>query len=306
MGSPEVALPALRALLDGPHEVVGVLTRPDARAGRGHGFRASPVADAAAGAGLPALRPSRVGDPDALAAIAGLHPDCAAVVAYGALLPQAALDAVPLGWVNLHFSLLPRWRGAAPVQHALFAGDARTGVTTFRIVRELDAGPVYSSLATIVGADETAGQLLARLAESGAGVLADTLDAVAVGADPTDQPTAGVSTAPKVGVADARIDWTADAASIDRRIRGCTPAPGAWTVFRGQRVKLGPAQPIDELDRPLDPGQLAVRSERDRVAVGTGDGVLTLSTVQPAGRPALPASAWARGARPGTDEGFTR
>jgi len=303
-GSPEVALPALDALLTGPHEVAGVLTRPDAPAGRGRGMRPSAVGAAAADAGLPVLKPARLSDPEALAALAELAPDCAAVVAYGALLRQSALDAVPRGWVNLHFSLLPRWRGAAPVQHALFAGDATTGVTTFRIVRELDAGPVFASVPTDVGPHETAGELLARLAGTGAEVLGATLDAVASGAEPTAQPADGITVAPKVTVADAALDWTADAAGVDRRVRGCTPEPGAWTTFRGQRVKLGPVRPVDvppgaggvAAGEPV-PGELVVRTAPARVEVGTGRGSVVLSTVQPAGRPATDAAAWARGAR---------
>ena len=306
-GSPEVALPALRSLIAGPHEVVGVLTRPDAPAGRGRGLRPSPVAAAAHEAGLRVLRPARVGDPDALADIAGLAPDCAVVVAYGALLPQRALDAVPGGWVNLHFSLLPRWRGAAPVQHALFAGDTTTGVTTFRIVRELDAGPVFESVPSPIGPHETAGDVLTRLADTGTGVLARTLDRVAAGDEPVPQPVDGVTLAPKVTVADAQVDWGLDAAVVDRRIRGCTPAPGAWTTFRGQRVKLGPVVAEGtavEAAAVLAPGEMAVATGPWRVLVGTGSGVVTLSTVQPAGRPATGAAAWARGVRPVADDRF--
>lgn len=312
-GSPEVALPALRSLLAGPHEVVGVLTRPDAPAGRGRGLRPSPVAAAAHEAGLPVLRPARVGDPDALADIAGLAPDCAVVVAYGALLPQRALDAVPGGWVNLHFSLLPRWRGAAPVQHALFAGDTTTGVTTFRIVRELDAGPVHESVPSPIGPRETAGDVLTRLADAGTDVLARTLDRVAAGSEPVPQPADGVTLAPKVTVADARVDWTLDAAVVDRWVRGCSPAPGAWSTFRGQRVKLGPVTlsadvpagpPGAARSVVLEPGEVAVRSGPSRVEVGTGRGVVTLTTVQPAGRPATEAAAWARGVRPVAGDRF--
>lgn len=318
-GSPEVALPSLRTLVAGPHEVVGVLTRPDAPAGRGRGLRPSPVAEAATDAGLRVLRPARVGDPDALADIAALAPDCAVVVAYGALLPQRALDAVPGGWVNLHFSLLPRWRGAAPVQHAVFAGDTATGVTTFRIVRELDAGPVYQSVASELGPHETAGDVLTRLAATGTGVLARTLDRVAAGEAPVPQPSDGVTVAPKVTVADAQVDWSLDAELVDRRVRGCTPAPGAWTTFRGQRVKLGPVQgstagpgstavagstAVPGSTVVLEPGELAVGGGGSRVEVGTGSGAVTLSTVQPAGRPATEAVAWARGARSAAGERF--
>lgn len=314
-GSPEVALPSLRTLVAGPHQVVGVLTRPDAPAGRGRGLRPSPVAVTAAGAGLPVLRPARVGDPDALAAIAALAPECAVVVAYGALLPQRALDTVAGGWVNLHFSLLPRWRGAAPVQHAVFAGDRATGVTTFRIVRELDAGPIYDSVSSEIGPHETSGDVLARLAELGSGVLARTLERVAVGDEPVPQPSDGTTLAPKVTVADAAVDWRLDAAVVDRQVRGCTPAPGPWTTFRGQRVKLGPVlvpasggrsgdDDLSDSSVAPGPGELAVRFGPGRVEVGTGSGPVTLSTVQPAGRPATDAAAWARGARPIPGERF--
>lgn len=305
-GSPQVALPSLQTLVAGPHEVVAVLTRPDAPAGRGRGLRPSPVAAAATDAGLRVLRPARVGDPDALADIAALAPDCAVVVAYGALLPQRALDAVPGGWVNLHFSLLPRWRGAAPVQHAVFAGDTATGVTTFRIVRELDAGPVYESAPAELGPRETAGDVLTRLARMGTGVLARTLDRVAAGEEPVRQPSDGVTLAPKVTVADAQVDWSIDAELVDQRVRGCTPAPGAWTTFRGQRVKLGPVQgsTVQGSTAVLEPGELAVGTGGSRVEVGTGSRPVTLSTVQPAGRPATEAAAWVRGARPIAGERF--
>lgn len=308
-GSPQAALPALRALLDSPHEVVGVLTRPDARAGRGRALRPAPVAAAAVAARVPVLRPDRPGTPAALTEINALDADCAVVVAYGALLPQTVLDAVPRGWVNLHFSLLPRWRGAAPVQHALFAGDGATGATTFRLVRELDAGPVFRSVRTVIGGQDTYGSLLARLAEDGADLLGPTLADLADGVQPTPQPAAGVTLAPKVAVADARIDWSADAHRIDRRIRGCTPVPGGWTTFRDARVKVGPVRTRDPGTTPEQapgPGGIAVRSGPARVVVGTGTTPVVLSTVQPAGRPVMDALAWVRGVRPAAGDGFDR
>jgi methionyl-tRNA formyltransferase len=311
-GTPSVALPALETLLAGPHEVQAVLTRPDAAAGRGRRTRSSPVAARAEQAGVEVLRPASPRDPDFQRRLAALAPDCAPVVAYGALLPEPAL-AVPVhGWVNLHFSLLPAWRGAAPVQHALLAGDDTTGATTFRLVRELDAGPVFGTTTEAVRPDDTAGDLLDRLAVSGAELLAATLDGIEAGRlVPVEQPAEGVSFAPRLQVDDARVRWDDPAFAVDRRVRACTPAPGAWTTLSGERLKLGPvalvepADPVDPVD-PVDhsdptrgtalaPGELS--AGRQQVLVGTATAPVRLGEVQPAGKQAMPAAAWARGAR---------
>ena len=296
-GTPEVALPSLRTLLDSPrHQVVAVVTRPDAEAGRGRRIRPSPVAELAEQAGLEVLKPAKAGDPDFLRRLRELAPDCCPVVAYGALLPQAALDIPRHGWVNLHFSLLPAWRGAAPVQHAVLHGDEITGATTFRIVKELDAGPVYGVLTEPIKPDDTSGDLLQRLAVAGAGLLAATLDGIEDGTlQARPQPAEGVSYAPKLEVADARVDWTAPALRVDRLVRACTPAPGAWTEFRGARLKLGPVRPVPDAPA-LAPGALSVG--KHTVLVGTGTHPVALGEVQPQGKRRMTAEEWARGVRP--------
>ena len=293
-GTPEPALPALTAVADSGHELVGVVTRPDAPAGRGRALVASPVAQLAERLGVPVLKPTHPKDPGFQAELAALAPDCCPVVAYGALLPQSALDIPRHGWVNLHFSLLPAWRGAAPVQHALWAGDEVTGATTFRIVPALDAGPTFGVMTETVRPTDTAGDLLARLADGGAELLVRTLDGIADGSvAPREQPAEGVSLAPKIDVDDARVDWTEPAVAVDRRVRACTPAPGAWTTFAGERLKLGPVRPDD--GDPLGPGELAVG--KSSVHVGTGSGRVRLGDVRPTGRKQMAAADWARGAR---------
>ncbi|MDE3720218.1 methionyl-tRNA formyltransferase [Nocardiopsis sp. N85] len=301
-GTPEVAVPSLRALIDSDHEVAAVVTRPDARSGRGRRIAASPVAELAEKEGIEVLKPLKVGDPDFLARLAEIAPDCCPVVAYGALLPQAALDIPRHGWVNLHFSLLPAWRGAAPVQHAILHGDDVTGASTFLIVKELDAGPVYGTLAETVRPTDTSGELLDRLAVSGAGLLARTIDGIASGeSSPVPQPDADVSYASKLETDDAEVDFTAPALRVDRLVRACTPAPGAWTTFRGTRLKLGPVVPLPDADTPaLDPGRLHV--DKKRVIVGTATHPVRLGEVRPEGKRAMAAVDWARGVRPTEDD----
>ncbi|MGW9346724.1 methionyl-tRNA formyltransferase [Nocardiopsis flavescens] len=301
-GTPQVAVPSLQALIDSGHEVAAVVTRPDARSGRGRKVAASPVAELAEQRGIEVLKPARAGDPDFLARLAEIAPDCCPVVAYGALLPQSALDIPRHGWVNLHFSLLPAWRGAAPVQHAVLHGDDVTGASTFRIVKELDAGPVFGTLAETVRPDDTSGALLDRLAVSGAGLLVRTVDGIASGElSPVPQPDADVSYASKLEPADAEVDFTAPARRVDRLVRACTPAPGAWTTFRGARLKLGPVAPVTGADTPaLDPGR--VHADKKRVLVGTATHPVELGEVQPQGKRAMDAVDWARGVRPTGDD----
>jgi methionyl-tRNA formyltransferase len=294
-GTPDPAVPALRALLDsGRHEVVAVVTRPDAQAGRGRRVVRSPVGALADEHGIEVLTPARAGDPAFLARLTELAPDACPVVAYGALLPQAALDIPRLGWVNLHFSLLPAWRGAAPVQAAIRAGDEITGASTFRIVKELDAGPVYGVVTETIGGTDTAGALLGRLAESGAKLLLSTMDGLADGSlRAREQPAEGVSYAPKVTVEDARVSFADPASAVDRQIRSVTPEPGAWAEFRGERLKLGPVTVLDEPGPP--PGELVI--ERKRVLVGTATKPLRLGEVQAPGKKRMAATDWARGTR---------
>jgi methionyl-tRNA formyltransferase len=299
-GTPQVAVPALDALLASQHEVVAVLTRPDAPAGRGRHQAASPVAARAAAAGIETLKPATAADPGLRDRLADLAPDCCPVVAYGGLVPRSLLDLPAHGWVNLHFSLLPAWRGAAPVQHAILHGDDVTGATVFALEEGLDTGPVLSVMTEPIRPRDTSGDLLDRLASAGAGLLVATLDALERGElTARPQPADGVSLAPKVTVADARLDWKAPAFHVDRQVRACTPAPGAWTTWAGERLGLGPVEPAGAAD--LAPGQ--VLAGRREVLVGAGDGqAVRLGQVRPAGRTAMPAADWARGAR-GLDGG---
>lgn len=294
-GTPATAVPTLRALLASPrHEVAAVITRPPAPAGRGRRVTGSPVAELATEAGVPVLTPHRPSDPDFLARLAALEIDCCPVVAYGALLPVAALAVPRHGWVNLHFSLLPVWRGAAPVQHAILRGDEVTGASTFLIESGLDTGPVYGVVTETIRPDDTAGTLLDRLAISGADLMVATMDGVADGTlVAVPQAADGMSLAPKITVEDARVDWTAPGRHIDRTIRACTPAPGAWTTFRGERLKLGPVRLCGA--NALAPGELRV--ERSAVSVGTSTIEVELGEVQPPGKRPMPAPDWARGAR---------
>ena len=303
-GTPDVAVPSLRALLGSRHDVVGVVTRPDAAAGRGRRSRPSPVRVVAEEHGLPVLAPEHPREPAFVEALAALAPDCVPVVAYGALVPRAAREVPRHGWVNLHFSLLPAWRGAAPVQHAVMAGDDVTGATVFRLEAGMDTGPVLGTMTERVRGRDTAGDLLGRLADAGAGLLVQVLDAMETGAaQAVPQPTEGVSLAPKLAVADARVDFTRPAVAVDRHVRGCTPAPGAWTTIGGRRLKLGPVEPVTtpgsadvDAGGVLVPGELRVLD--GAVLVGTATTPVRLGTVQPEGKAPMPATDWARGARP--------
>ena len=291
-GTPEVALPALEAVHASRHDLVGVVTRPDAPAGRGRKLTASPVGQRAEELGLPVLKPEHPRDPEFQAQLRELAPDACPVVAYGALLPQSALDIPQHGWINLHFSALPAWRGAAPVQHSIWAGDEVTGATTFRIVKELDAGPTFGVMTQLIRPTDTAGSLLTTLAEGGAGLLVQTLDGIEDGTlEAREQPGEGVSLAPKILVEDARIDWTHPAVAIDRQVRACAPFPGAWTLLDGERFKVGPVS-IDE-SVTLAPGELLVG--KNSVHVGTGTVAVRLGSVKAFGKKEMAAADWARG-----------
>ena len=300
-GTPEVALPALDAIAASAHDLVGVVTRPDAPAGRGRKLVASPVAQRGEELGVPVLKPAHPREPEFQETLRELRPEACPVVAYGALLPESALAIPEHGWINLHFSCLPAWRGAAPVQHSIWAGDEVTGATTFRIVKELDAGPTYGVMTERIRPDDTAGDLLARLAEGGAGLLVTTLDGIADGSlEAREQQADGVSFAPKINVEDAEVDWTEPAVAVDRRIRACTPAPGAWSTHDGERIKVGPVQMAPEAEG-LAPGELRI-GKRD-VLVGTGTDPVRLGEVKAFGKKEMPAADWARGLR---DDAGTR
>ena len=292
-GTPDVAIPSLDALADSRHELAAVVTRPDAPSGRGKRLTASPVAQRATELGIEVLKPQRPRDEEFVTRLAQIAPECCPVVAYGALLPQRVLDIPRHGWVNLHFSLLPAWRGAAPVQHAILAGDQMTGATTFQIVLELDAGPIFATVTEPIRPDDTAGDLLHRLSLNGARLLVDTLDGIEDGTlMPIPQPEtdAQVSYASKINVEDARIEWTQPAEVVDRLVRACAPAPGAWTTFRGERLKINSAHISDAV---LPPGVMEI-SKRS-VRVGTGTRALQLGEVQAQGKKPMTAADWARG-----------
>ncbi len=283
-------------MLESSHEVVGVITRPDARSGRGRTVAQSPVALMAAEAGIEVMKPTSLRDPGSFQWLQARQPDVAPIVAYGGLVPPAALVIPPSGWVNLHFSLLPRWRGAAPVQHAIWRGDEVTGASTFLLEEGLDTGPVFGSVIEEIAPDDTAGSLLARLADVGADLLVDTLDLIAAGAAAAVAQVGEASHAPKLTVEDAAVRWDVPAFAVDRQVRACTPAPGAWTTVEGERLGLGPVQVLPgDVDRELAPGHVLV-GKRD-VIVGTLTDPVRLGLVRPAGKREMSAADWARGAR---------
>lgn len=286
-------MPSLRRLLASDrHEVVAVLTRPDTVAGRGRKTVRSPIARLADEHGVEVLAPTRASDPDLLARLTELAPDCCPVVAYGNLLRAPLLEVPKYGWINLHFSLLPAWRGAAPVQAAIAAGDEVTGASTFLIEEGLDTGPVFGVVTERVTPTDTAQTLLDRLADTGAVLLERTLDGIEDGAIvPQPQSHDGVSHAPKVTVESARIVWTLPPAIVERRIRSVTPAPGAWTTIGETRLKVGPVQLTDVT---LPAGRVAV-SKRE-VLIGTAGTAVRLDRLQPQGKKEMIAADWARGA----------
>ncbi len=301
-GTPTTAVPSLEALLASDHEVVAVLTRPDAPAGRGRALVPSPVKEAALGHGIAVLTPAGPREEGFEQTLRGLAPDVCAVVAYGALLPPEVLDIPGHGWVNLHFSLLPAWRGAAPVQRAIMAGDEVTGAATFRIEAGMDTGPVFGVMTEVIRPDDTAGSLLERLASGGSGLLVATMDGIADGSLVPMAQSGEPSYAPKLTTEEAEVAWATPAFAVDRQVRGCTPAPGAWTTFRGERVKIGPVRlpsgPVDMLAAG------ALRATKQAVLVGTATHPVLLGEVRPRGRRPMAAADWARGVRIGDGERF--
>lgn len=296
-----MAVPSLEALVASRHEVAAVITRPDAAAGRGRSLRPSPISEAAQAHGIEVLTPTTPSDPEFLARLREIAPDCIPIVAYGALIRREALDIPEFGWINLHFSVLPSWRGAAPVQRAIMAGDEVTGATVFSLVEALDAGAVLGSITERIREDDTSATLLDRLADFGSQLLVDVVDHIEdgdVGAVP--QPEENISYAHKLTTEDGRIDWSRPAFAIDRQIRGCTPAPGAWTLLAGERFKIGPAQIAE--DATLDVGQVAIGKREVRVGTATTD--LVLGEVQAVGKKRMNAADWGRGLGGATEVRF--
>ncbi|WP_308796606.1 methionyl-tRNA formyltransferase [Agromyces silvae] len=297
-GTPAPAVPTLRRLAAGPHEVVGVVTRPPAPLGRKRVLTPSAVHAAAEELGLPVIEAARL-DETATERIGALEPDLGVIVAYGGLVREPLLSRPAHGWINLHFSLLPAWRGAAPVQHALIAGDRVTGASVFHLVPELDAGDVYGEFRREVAPHETAGHLLAALAEDGAGLVADVTDRIADGSARAVPQQGEPSFAPKLAIEDARLDWTRSTAEVDARFRGVTPEPGAFTELDAMRLKILEARPAEQAVAAIDtaptrtPGRISTVGRR--VLVGTADGAMELLRVQPAGRNVMDAADWWRG-----------
>ena len=246
-------------------------------------------------AGIETIKPTSLRDPDVLHRLREIAPDVAPIVAFGGLVPPEALTIPRHGWVNLHFSLLPRWRGAAPVQHAIWRGDDITGASTFLLEEGLDTGPVFGSVMEEIAPDDTSGALLARLAEVGADLLVDTLDVIEAGTAAPVVQVGDPSMAPKIRTDDARVRWNVPAFAVDRQVRACTPAPGAWTMLGDERVGLGPVEIADPQDFTLAPGEVHV-TKRD-VLVGTLTDPVLLDRVRPSGKKEMSAADWARGIR---------
>lgn len=292
-GTPEPAVVALEKLIASDHDVLAVLTRPDARKGRGRTLHPSPVKTLALEHGIEVLTPEKLkGNEDVKAQLTALAPDAIPVVAYGNLIPEDFLDIPAHGWINLHFSLLPRWRGAAPVQAGILHGDEYSGATTFRIDAGLDTGDILLQEPELIRPEDTADELLTRLAYSGGDLLVRTMDDLDTGHALFTPQNGDATYAPKISKEDARIDWTARADDIDRAIRAYTPGPGAWTTLNGDRIKIGPVGRDAEAGR-LVPGQIEVA--KNSVRVGTGSEAVVLDAIQPPGKKMMSAADWARG-----------
>ena len=289
-GSPAAAVPSLRRLLAGPHRLIAVVTREDAPRGRKRVMTPTPVATEAERAGIPVIKANRLGPvTDDLIALGA---DLGVIVAYGGLIREPLLSAPRLGWINLHFSLLPRWRGAAPVQRAIMAGDSETGAAVFQLVPELDAGDVYATVRRPIGAHETAEHLLAALAEEGAGLLASVVDALADGTAVGSPQEGEITLAHKLVLADGRLDWSQAAERVDARVRATSPEPGAFTELGDERIKVLDAVVARDTPR-LEPGRIELRA--GHLLVGTGSDPIELLTVHPAGKKAMRAADWWRG-----------
>ncbi len=291
-GTPEVAVPTLTAVADGPHDVVAVVTRSDAPLGRKRVLTPSPVATRAGELGLPVIKADRLDD-EATGRIAALAPDLGVIVAYGGLVREPLLSTPDHGWINLHFSLLPRWRGAAPVQRALIAGDRVTGATVFQLVAALDAGDVFDSVRYDVPRGATAGDVLDDLARTGVDLVERVVDGIATGSARATPQSGEPTLAPKLTIDDGLLDFSRPADEVIDRFRGVTPEPGAHTTLAGTRVKILSA--VRGPDVELSPGVLAFHD--GAVLAGAGEGTVVLRTVQPAGKSPMAAADWWRGLR---------
>ena len=289
-GSPAAAVPSLQALIDGPHEIVAVVTREDSPQGRKKVLTPTPVAEVAAASGIPVVRANRLAP--VVEQLVELNADLGVIVAYGGLIREPLLSAPRPGWIHLHFSLLPRWRGAAPVQRAIMAGDSETGAAVFQLVPELDAGPVFAVERQTIGRNQTAGHLLETLAESGARLLSQVVDDLASGTAVSAEQVGEPTLAPKLTLPDGLIDWSQDAVRVDARIRGVTPEPGAFTLINDERLKVHAAAIAHDV-AGLPPGRVEGRG--GRVVVGTATDAIELLSVQPAGKREMPAGDWWRG-----------
>jgi methionyl-tRNA formyltransferase len=290
-GSPAAAVPSLRRIASTDHRVLSVVTREDSPQGRRGIMSPTAVATAASELGIPIIKANRLAGA-ATDSITHLAPDLGVIVAYGGLVREPLLSAPRLGWINLHFSILPRWRGAAPVQRAIMAGDDLTGASVFQLVPELDAGDVFGQLTQPIGAHETAGHLLDSLAESGAELLVRVIDNLADGSAVAEAQDGDVTLAPKLTIDDGRIDWTGSATDVVNLIRGVTPEPGAFTTFDDTRVKvLDAVIARDAVRQPI----AALALEGRRLLIGTATDPVELISVQPAGKKPMAAADWWRG-----------
>ena len=302
-GTPKVAKTALLALTESKHEVVGVVTRPAARKGRGQKLQLSPVRQLADELNLPVIETNSPADPNILIQLVQLQPDLGVVVAYGAILPKRILEIPRFGWINLHFSDLPRWRGASPVQHTIMNRDPRACTSVFQLETGLDTGPIYDSRCLDLTGSETSGQLLGTLGELGAKQLVDVVDQIQAGtirATPQDEGTIDstkVTYAPRLSKTDAFVDFTKSALEIDALIRAVTPEPGAWTTVLGKTLRLGPVKLIDTSKVPIQLDAGVILAQKKRLLVGCQDGLVELGEVMPEGRKWMEARAWFNGAR---------
>jgi methionyl-tRNA formyltransferase len=295
MGTPGFAAPVLEALADA-HQVVGVVTQPDRPAGRGRRLAPLPVKEVALGRGLPLYQPQSLRTPEAVAQLVAWDPDVIVVAAFGQILRQNVLDLPPHGCLNVHASLLPRWRGAAPAPAAILAGDGVTGVTIMRMDAGLDTGPILAQREESIRPDDTRATLEDRLARLGAALLVETLPAYLAGdLLPRPQPVEGMTYAGQLRKEDGRLDWSHAAVELDRRVRAFTPWPGAFTTWRGRRLKVLRAVPLPEWRGDASPG--TVLALADGLAVATGEGGLRLEEVQLAGKRPMDVTAFLRGQR---------